>query len=191
MDDARTARAVASNVRRLREGRGLSLDRLQRLSGVSKGLLVNLENGRTNPTIATLYRVAGALDTTIAGLLETESRTRARIFRERPRVLWKTAAGSRARFVLCAPLPQRVEYWDWLLAPGDAYAGEPHEPGTLELLHVLEGTLALTVGRRTHPLREGRSLIFSAAAAHVYQNAGRRRVRFLMTVIEPVKRGGR
>src|SRR4051812_17924308 len=68
--EAETTAAVARRVAELRRARRLSLDGLARLSGVSKGMLVQIENARSNSSIATLCRVAAALGVSVAQLVE-------------------------------------------------------------------------------------------------------------------------
>lgn len=46
---------VAHNVRALREREGLSLERLSKLSGVSKSMFAQIERGEGNPTLSTLW----------------------------------------------------------------------------------------------------------------------------------------
>ena len=50
-----------AQVRRLRTAKGWSLDQLAARSGVSKGMLVHLEQARTNPSLGTLCKVAETL----------------------------------------------------------------------------------------------------------------------------------
>src|SRR5918998_2632025 len=64
------AAAVARNTRRVRTARGWSLDQLATRSGVSKGMLVHLEQARTNPSLGTLCKVAETLGVSLAGLVE-------------------------------------------------------------------------------------------------------------------------
>src|SRR5262247_2726964 len=64
------AAAVARNTRHLRTERGWSLDQLAQRSGVSKGMLVHLEQARTNPSLGTLCKVAETLGVSLAGLIE-------------------------------------------------------------------------------------------------------------------------
>src|SRR6478752_643005 len=52
--------AVARTLQALRADRGWSLDQLAARSGVSKGVLVALEQGRSNPNLATLARIGDA-----------------------------------------------------------------------------------------------------------------------------------
>lgn len=61
--------AVADNVRRLRESRGLSLSQLSDLSGIAKATLFKVERGRTNPTLDTLAAIAETFDVSVPSLV--------------------------------------------------------------------------------------------------------------------------
>ncbi|WP_308120233.1 helix-turn-helix domain-containing protein [Streptomyces poriferorum] len=56
------AQEVCERLRRLRRGSGLSLSELARRSGVGKGTLSELERGRRDPSLETLYALTTALD---------------------------------------------------------------------------------------------------------------------------------
>ena len=60
---------IGERIRGLREAKGLSLSAAAERGGVSVVRWRALENGVGNPTVATLVRVALALDTTFAGLV--------------------------------------------------------------------------------------------------------------------------
>ncbi len=63
------AARVGANVRFLRAGSGLSLGQLAARSGVAKSTLSQIEAGTTNPTLATLEALAGALSVDVRELL--------------------------------------------------------------------------------------------------------------------------
>src|SRR5262245_51552453 len=93
--------AIARNVRALRTGHGWSLDALAQRSGVSKGLLVQIERGASNPSIGTLTRLCEALDVTIAQLVDLGELPVVRIVRAAEAVtLWSDEAGGRADLLL-------------------------------------------------------------------------------------------
>lgn len=52
---------VGRNVKRVRERRGLTQERLADVSGFSQQYISGLEQGRRNPTVVTLYELARAL----------------------------------------------------------------------------------------------------------------------------------
>ena len=178
--------AVARNLVDLRRRRGLSLEQLAQRSGVSKGMLVQIEQGRTNPSIATLCRVANGLGVAVARFVEVGEAPTVRLVRaaEAP-VLWRGAGDGFARLLVGSDAPDCVELWEWRIAPGDAFAGEAHPAGTRELLHVLEGDLDLEIEQTRQRVGTGDSVIFRADRPHRYANAGAALLRLVMVVAEP------
>ncbi|OLO38824.1 hypothetical protein BTR23_11225 [Alkalihalophilus pseudofirmus] len=59
------------NIRELRKKKGMSLDRLSELSGISKSYLSYIERGlQTNPSLAVLEKMAQALGIELVYLIE-------------------------------------------------------------------------------------------------------------------------
>src|SRR5437870_9832418 len=87
--------AVARNLVDFRRRRALSLKQLAQRSGVSKGMLVQIEQGRTNPSIATLCRIANALGIAVARFVEVGEAPTVRLVKaaEAP-VLWQGGGGA-------------------------------------------------------------------------------------------------
>jgi transcriptional regulator with XRE-family HTH domain len=65
---------IGRKIRALRNARKLTLRELSERSGLSKPLLSQVENGRVVPPVATLLRIAKALETTISHLFQEEQR---------------------------------------------------------------------------------------------------------------------
>lgn len=64
---------VGSKIAEIRNKRGISLSKLSRESGVSKGYLSELENGiKENPNIEILDKIAKALDVNVSDLFEQD-----------------------------------------------------------------------------------------------------------------------
>ena len=71
MNDPAAVRAsVARNLRAERQRRHWSLDDLVRRSGISKGMLVQIEGARTNQSIATLCKLANAMGVALPRIME-------------------------------------------------------------------------------------------------------------------------
>lgn len=191
--DARVEKVPGEVGRRVREARaerGLTLDQLAGRSGVSRRMVVNVESGSSNASIATLLRLATALGVTLADLVADAPGDR-RVVVSSPadrRPLWQGDAGGTAVLVASASTPDMLELWDWTLQPGESYASEPHRPWTRELLHVHTGRLTVTVGDEVVRLRAGDAASIDVDVAHSYGNEGRRPARFTMTVFEPLAR---
>lgn len=178
--------AVAQHVRALRTARGWSLDELAGRSGVSKGMLVQIEAARTNPSVGTLVRIADAFGVTVARLVEqTEERSVFLGDAGAAMVLWRGPHGGTGRLLRGLNDPDFVELWEWRLEPGERHDSTDHPPGTRELLHVLEGTVTVTVAGEDHRVTTGQTLDFRADRPHAYRNDGDTRTRLLMVVVIP------
>lgn len=62
-------RLVGRNVRKLRQEAGLTQEQLSARSGFGQQYISDLERGRRNPTIVSLYEIAQALGSTPVTLL--------------------------------------------------------------------------------------------------------------------------
>ena len=66
-----TNQNLAKNVKRLREDKGLSQEKLARLADVANNTLIKMETGENkNPTLETLKKVAKALEVSVDDLIK-------------------------------------------------------------------------------------------------------------------------
>src|ERR1700709_1039215 len=63
--------ALGKTIQRLRKAYNLSLSELSEQSGVAKSIISQIERNETNPTLATIWRLAQALDVSIERVLQT------------------------------------------------------------------------------------------------------------------------
>jgi transcriptional regulator with XRE-family HTH domain len=176
--------AVARTMRALRAGHGWSLDQLAARSGVSKGVLVALEQGRSNPNLSTLLRISDTFGVPVTRLLEATGESRVRVT-DRTAVLWRGPSGGTGTLVAATDAPWAAELWRWELRPGESYGGTGHAPATRELVAVDEGTLTLTVAGERHEIAAGRSARFPGDCPHEYANQHSERLRMTMIVVVP------
>lgn len=182
------ARTIGRRVRAGRARRGWTLDQLAGRSGVSRRMLVNIEQGSTNPSIATLLRVADALGIGLPVLVDTAGEDDDVTVHHAGDIapIWTTHGGGSAVLVAGVALPDVVELWDWHLGPGDMHRSEAHRSGTRELMFVLSGAVDLVVGEEVHRLGAGDSAAFPGNVAHAYRNASTDEpARFSLSVYEP------
>lgn len=181
--------AIARRIAALRRAKLLSFDDLAARSAVSKGTLVQIEQGRANPSIATLCRVATALRVSVADLLADASEVSCPVEvldAQAARTLWTGPHGGSATLVVGARGPDMLELWRWVLHPGERFEARAHGAGAVELIHVRVGVLTLTVDDTAHLVSAGHSAVASTDRAHAYQCGGRGRTEFIMVVSERV-----
>lgn len=187
-DAEEVAAAIARNTRDLRAERQWTLDQLAARSSISKGMLVQIEQARTNPSIATLCRLADAFGITLAQLVELSDGATVRVVdpSEVAR-LWAGAEGSAGDLLVGTDRSEHVELWRWSLAAGDRHDSEGHIDGTRELLAVLSGTLTLEVAGERHDIAEGGAVLFDAERDHSYVNEEAADLDLILVVVQPAQ----
>ncbi|MER9138446.1 helix-turn-helix domain-containing protein [Mesorhizobium sp. M0830] len=181
-------KAIAVRIRDLRRDQNLTLDRLAKLSGLSKGTVVSLEQGKANPSIGILCRLAAAFSLSVADLLNDDPSTvRLPIERTETRTLWTSAKGSFAQLHSSTSGRTMFELWSWVIMPGDVFSADAHSPDTRELISVSQGALSVVVGTHVVILSEGESARLVTDQPHSYAAASDVPAHFSMAVLE---RGG-
>jgi transcriptional regulator with XRE-family HTH domain len=184
-DDHDIIETISRRIQARRRQRRLSLDQLSARAAVSKGMLVQIERGATNPSIGTLCKIAAALGASVADLVNAAGSSRIRVVRApAPRMLWKGPNGGSATLLVGSTGPDMLELWTWELRPGERYDAIAHPAGTQELLHVAHGRLALVVDAARSVIAAGQSASALTDRPHAYECVGRRPVRFTMVVAE-------
>ena len=173
-------------MQRLRLARGLTLEDLSRIAGVSKSMLSQIEREKANPTIAITWRLANALGVQIGELLSSAEKAvetiRITDAHETP-----TLPGDHAGYVLRILGPMELagkyEWYEVTLAPGGELASQPHDPGTTEHLTVLHGNLELEVGTAKKKVKNGGTARYPADQPHTIRNLGKTEGKALLVVI--------
>jgi transcriptional regulator with XRE-family HTH domain len=188
MDESTSALATAigGRVRQERQARGWTLDQLAEAAGVSRRMVVNVEQGAANPSVGTLLRISDALGIGLPALVDSPRPKPVTVTRSgEGAALWSSPAGGRGVLVAGTESPDVVELWDWTLHPADQHASEAHAQGTKELLQVRQGCLTVAVAGETFVLEAGDALSFPGDVEHSYSNAGNGPVSFSLAVFEP------
>jgi len=173
---------VGGNLRRLRNQRGHSLEKLAKLSGVSRAMLGQIELGQSAPTINVLWKIASALGVPFSGLISARQEGSVHVLRAGQAKLLTSHDGafsSRALFPFDSP--RRVEFYQLTLKPGAVEKADAHNPGTVENLVVAQGTVEIEADGRRELLEAGDAIVFEADVPHVYRSkAGGESVMFLV-----------
>lgn len=181
--------SVSTNLRRARQQRGWSQEKLAVEAGISRRMLVNIESGDSNVSLATLDRLAGVLGLSFAELVRPPADAGATAQPEPVRVWQGTTPDSHG--TLLESLTRHgliVELWEWRLAPGECYDAVIDPPGSCEMIFLIDGELLLEQAGQTRRLTAGQSLTFPSDTAYRYRNDGERPVHFSKNVIVEASR---
>src|SRR5260370_29577156 len=91
--------ALGARLRHKRLGRGLSLEELARKAKVSRSMISEVERGTKVPSILVLDRMATALGTSIARLLDEERSARVVVMRKQQHNVAKDRSGWERRIL--------------------------------------------------------------------------------------------
>jgi transcriptional regulator with XRE-family HTH domain len=167
-DVDRFVRTVATNIRRLRTQAGLTLVELAADAGLGKSTLAQLESGKGNPSVETLWAIAAALRVPFGRIVEEEAPA-LRIVRasEQP-ALRSTEAEQVGRLLTASHRRGTFELYAMDIGAQARHA-DAHHAGVIEHLLVVEG--ALRVGPADGPvdLQAGDLVTFPGDVPHVYE----------------------
>jgi quercetin dioxygenase-like cupin family protein len=134
--------------------------------------LSQLENGRTNASLATLRRIATSLDVSMADLVEPGHVPAGRVLRrdDRPRL---TAAHGVTKWLAVRPPFGHVELYVVEFAPGASTGPAPYRHDESdEVLLCTEGAITVELPDETHTLEAGDTIVFPSSVPHRLHNAG-------------------
>jgi Predicted transcriptional regulators len=187
---------LGARLKELRKHAGLSLRELARQTGVSPSLVSQIENGKSRPSVSTLYSFARLLNVPVDELFEadasaltnvpvgegphdpanawhlSEYATRISVIHPSHRAHLHMEEG--VEWERLAATPERdVNFMKITYAPGAASTeGGAMTHDGYEYGYVLSGVLEVTVGNEVFVLREGESLGFDSTIPHVFRNIG-------------------
>ena len=64
------AERLGENLKRIRTAKGISQGKISRILKVDKSFISNIENGKTNPTLATIAKIAKAVGVSVGELMK-------------------------------------------------------------------------------------------------------------------------
>lgn len=168
---------VGSTLRRLRKQRGMSLQALATASGVSVGMISQVERGLANPSMRLLTSLRRALNITLQEMFgeAVEGEAGAETPVDPPHIRRREGRpvinlGSLRKELLSAADRQNLQLMILEIDPGGETGGRalsyPAEKAGL----VLKGRVVLTVDDEPVELREGDSFVFDSARPHSVRN---------------------
>ncbi|AML52039.1 helix-turn-helix domain-containing protein [Falsihalocynthiibacter sp. S25ZX9] len=161
---------LASRLKDERKEKGLSLDALAKLSGVSRSMLSQIERGESSPTVASLWNLTRALNVDFAELLDEKSSTIGPILDvvrgESTPVIHNKTARCLIRILSAPEDVGDTEVYDIHFEKGASLDSSPHKAGCVESLTVLEGRLEVTTDDQSENVTAGDTIRYVADKEH-------------------------
>lgn len=174
---------VGNRIREIRAKRNLTQQQLSDRAHIPRATLATMERDNANPSLASVYRIAVALGTTIDDLLEQQHD---RIDVVRADQMSRAESGDHHyRAITISPTTNPAFYQlHFRLDPHSSFVGNPHQPGSQEYLYILEGRVLLEVSGEKADLHVGDSAHFMGNTQHTYHNPGTSTAHAIVTIVE-------
>ena len=175
---------TGARIRALRAGRGLTLDGLARLAGVSRAMLSRIERGGSSPTAQLLVKICGGLGITLSALFAAAETPPNPLSRRAGQPAWRDpATGYVRRNVSPAGTGSSVEISEMEFPPGASVTFDNRRAaGTDQHVWVLGGTLDLDVAGEAFQLHAGDCLMMRFGQPLVFRNATAQPVRYAVVI---------
>lgn len=157
---------VGARIRAYRQLRHATLRTVAQRAGITEGFLSQLERGLTSASLATLRRIALALDLEMADLFGAEAPSGPHVSTPAGRA---TLAFGRlgTKQLLTAKPYRHLEVFVGTFEPGGTTGPEPLVHGhSQELLYVLAGTIRLDLGEDSFELSQEESIDYDSGTPH-------------------------
>lgn len=164
---------IGTKLRALRLRRKMGLAQLGKETGLSTAMLSKIERGRLFPTLPTLYRIAVVFGVGLEHFfVGVEARSAVAVLRKQDRVLQPYPADGRTPSYYLEPLdfpsgdPRIKAYYAEF--ERHSHLVERHSHAGMELLFVIQGTLAIVFADHEQVLQSGDAISFEADRSHGY-----------------------
>lgn len=159
---------IGSRIRYLRRSQQKTLDYVASKCDFSKSLLSKIETGQIMPSISTLAKIADAMDTSIANLIEQSPDDSKPVFTPREEAeegLVKGDKGIRVFPFATQHSHNKIQPFLYVAKKGETKPHRDSHEGQ-EFIYVIRGTLQVSIGPIKYTLREQDSLFFDALDDH-------------------------
>jgi transcriptional regulator with XRE-family HTH domain len=158
-------------IRAARTGR-FTIDELARRSGVSSGRISQIERGLANPSFATLWKLATALQIQIGTFFQGPAAEEQMVVRKNEGKRLVLPHDDLVYQLLTPDLQGSLEVFRFQVPPAFDNSRRPITHQGDECIHILEGSLEVTVGEQMFLLEEGDSITYEAVLPHFVRNPG-------------------
>ncbi|WP_432664319.1 helix-turn-helix domain-containing protein [Wukongibacter baidiensis] len=176
---------ISMNLRRIREEKKLSLDKVAKMTGVSKSMLGQIERGESNPTITTVWKIANGLKVSFTSLLSQPQSDTVIVTEDDVEPL----IADNGKYKLYPFFPyedgRRFEMYKVEIERGGYLSAEPHGQETYEFITVFQGEITIRVDDEEYTVKQGDSIRFRADKPHAYHNSGKELTRVSMVIYYP------
>lgn len=168
--NAEITQRLATRLKNERTSKGLSLEALAKLSGVSRSMLSQIERGEASPTVASLWNLTNALNVDFSELLDAEKSEEQAIIevlrQSQIPVIHRQENGILIRILSAPEDVGDTEVYDISFEKGGLLDSTAHREGCVEHLTVYSGAVIVTSDGQSVELNAGDTARYKADQEH-------------------------
>lgn len=166
---------IGAQVRAMRKAQHLTIEQLSVASGISVGIISQVERGKANPAFSTLAQLAHGLNVPVGRLFHVAPHGSPVVRKHERRELGSHGVDSDdgGRYQLLTPDLNGALEVTWLEThPGYDTSSTPYRHNGEEFGLVIAGAVDVYIEGEKHHLEEGDSIRYSSTIPHWYVNPG-------------------
>lgn len=177
---------IGKQIRHHRNKKGLTLKQVAKKAECSHVFISQVERSLASPSIATLKRIANALDVNLITLIQADETEEEHVVtRRKDRVQFKFPHTEVYSELLATNIRNKqMQPLYKIVKPGAGSEGTYRHDGE-EMGVVLQGTLELTVDKHVYNLEPGDAFYFNSSRKHGYRNKSKEETRLIWVITPP------
>ncbi|WP_126425987.1 helix-turn-helix domain-containing protein [Brevibacillus marinus] len=177
--------SIGHKIRTIRKEKGYTLEILAVKTGLSKGLLSQVERGISQPSLDSLWKITRALEASLVHFFEDIDQKHVHLIRreDRRQLLFPNSSGVYS--LLAAGGKAKLGLLEVRLRPGEETRDRFVQADGEECLYLLKGNISVYVGDEVFRLKPEDSLYFDSSQPHVVVNEGHEEAVILWALTPP------
>lgn len=167
---------IATNLKRIRKSKNMSLDALAERTGVSKSMLGQIERGESNPTVSTIAKIVDGIRISFEELLYPKQESVLIIDNDKLPVLRSEEGAYQVRSIFPYDRRRSFEVYEMKIEPGEGCECFWKGEGGSEYILVVQGVLTLETTEGMYEVSANHAIKLDAAKEHSYRNSGSRQL---------------
>lgn len=163
---------LGGKIRELRQAENISIEQLSEKTGLSTGLISQIERGITGPSVASMWKIAKALNVSMHYFFDEIQEENPIVRKDQRKKIM--LPNSNITYELLSPdlKNRKMECLLIEIQPGECSTEDLISHEGEECGYVIKGTLKVKWGNKEYLLNEGDSIYFDSTVPHRYVNPG-------------------
>jgi transcriptional regulator with XRE-family HTH domain len=177
--------SIGNKIRMIRKEKGFTLETMANKTGLSKGLLSQVERGISQPSLDSLWKITRALEASIIHFFEDIDQKHVHVTRKEKRRQMVFPESTGTYSLLSSGGNAKLGMLEVRLQPGQMVMDKFVQAEGEECFVVTKGSVTVRVNDEEHVLGEGDSISFDSAKSHTIENTGEDEAVLIWAVTPP------